>query len=218
MASHYFSQLPNIMIRNPLDDSPAVENYITTKNLFVRGKLRDDLKNSITYFQKYTIEEGERPQDVAQKFYGNLKYDWVVLLTAGITNARSEWPLTSKTLYDYALDKYGLQDLNAVKYYETTEVKDSMGRLILPAGLVVDSTFTIADPDNGNLTLNPVIGVTNYLDETRANEEKRNIRLLRRSYLSTFVSDMKTSLRYNKSSDYLNRDTKMTYNSETKGL
>ena len=218
MASHYFSQLPNIMIRNPLDDSPAVENYITTKNLFVRGKLRDDLKNSITYFQKYTIEEGERPQDVAQKFYGNLKYDWVVLLTAGITNARSEWPLTSKTLYDYALDKYGLQDLNAVKYYETTEVKDSMGRLILPAGLVVDSTFTIADPDNGNLTLNPVIGVTNYLDETRANEEKRNIRLLRRSYLSTFVSDMKTSLRYNKSSDYLNRATKMTYNSETKGL
>lgn len=218
MASHYFSQLPNITIRNPLDDSPAVENYITTKNLFVRGKLRDDLKDSITYFQKYTIVEGERPQDVAQKFYGNLKYDWVVLLTAGITNARSEWPLTSKTLYDYALDKYGLQDLNAVKYYETTEVKDSMGRLILPAGLVVDSTFTIADPDNGNLTLNPVIGVTNYLDETRANEEKRNIRLLRRSYLSTFVSDMKTSLRYNKSSDYINRDTKMTYNSETKGL
>jgi hypothetical protein len=218
MASHYFSQLPNITIRNPLDDSPAVENYITTKNLFVRGKLRDDLKDSITYFQKYTIVEGERPQDVAQKFYGSLKYDWVVLLTAGITNARSEWPLTSKTLYDYALDKYGLQDLNAVKYYETTEVKDSMGRLILPAGLVVDSTFTIADPDNGNLTLNPVIGVTNYLDETRANEEKRNIRLLRRSYLSTFVSDMKTSLRYNKSSDYINRDTKMTYNSETKGL
>jgi len=218
MASHYFSQLPNITIRNPLDDSPSVENYITTKNLFVRGKLRDDLKNSITYFQKYTIVEGERPQDVAQKFYGNLKYDWVVLLTAGITNARSEWPLTSKTLYDYALDKYGFQDLNAVKYYETTEVKDSMGRLILPAGLVVDSTFTIADPDNGNLTLNPVIGVTNYLDETRANEEKRNIRLLKRSYLSTFVSDMKTSLRYNKSSDYINRDTKMTYNSDTKGL
>lgn len=218
MASHYFSQLPNIMVRNPLDDSPAVENYITTKNLFVRGKLRDDLKNSLTYFQKYTIVEGERPQDVAQKIYGNLKYDWVVLLTAGITNARSEWPLVSKTLYEYALDKYGLQDLNAVKYYETTEVKDNMGRLILPAGLVVDSTFTIADPDNGNLTLNPVIGVTNYLDETRVNEEKRNIRLLKRSYLSTFVSDMKTSLRYNQSSDYINRDTKMTYNSETKGL
>ena len=218
MASHYFSQLPNIMVRNPLDDSPAVENYITTKNLFVRGKLRDDLKDSLTYFQKYTIVEGERPQDVAQKIYGNLKYDWVVLLTAGITNARSEWPLVSKTLYEYALDKYGLQDLNAVKYYETTEVKDNMGRLILPAGLVVDSTFTIADPDNGNLTLNPVIGVTNYLDETRVNEEKRNIRLLKRSYLSTFVSDMKTSLRYNQSSDYINRDTKMTYNSETKGL
>lgn len=217
MASHYFSQLPDIMIRNPLDDSPAVENYIKTKNLFVRGKLRDDVRDSVTYLQRYTIVEGERPQDVAQKIYGSLKYDWVVFLTAGITNARSQWPLTSKALYDYALDKYGLQDLNAVKYYETTEVKDSMGRLILPAGLVVDSTFTIADPDNGNLTLNPVIGVTNYLDETRANEEKRNITLLKKQYLTTFISDMKTSIRYTKSSNYIDRDTKMTYNPETKG-
>lgn len=218
MASHYFSQLPDIMIRNPLDDSPAVENYVKTKNLFVRGKLRDDIRDSVTYLQKYTIVEGEKPQDVAKKIYGSLKYDWVVFLTAGITNARSEWPLTSKALYDYALDKYGLNDLNAVKYYETTEVKDSQGRLILPAGLVVDSTFTIADPDNGNLTLNPVIGVTNYLDETRENEKKRNISLLKKQYLTTFISDMKTSIRYEKSSDYIDRDTKMTYNPETKGL
>ena len=72
MASHYFSQLPDIMVRNPLDDSPAVENYIKTKNLFVRGKLRDDIRDSVTYLQKYTIVEGERPQDVAQKIYGSL--------------------------------------------------------------------------------------------------------------------------------------------------
>lgn len=218
MAGHYFSQLPNLIVRNPLDNSPAVENYLQVKNLFVRGKLRDDAFASTTYLTKYTIREGDRPQDVAQAVYGNLKLDWVVLMTAGITNVRDEWPLSNKLLYDYALDKYGLQDLNAVKFYETTEVKDSMGRLIMPAGKVVDQGFTIQDPDNENLTLNPVIGVTNYLDETRNNENKRNISILRRQFLTQFMTDLKTSVRYNKSSDYIDRDTKRTYNQDTKGL
>lgn len=218
MAGHYFSQLPDLIVRNPLDNSPAVENYLQVKNLFVRGKLRDDAFASTTYLTKYTIREGDRPQDVAQAVYGNLKLDWVVLMTAGITNVRDEWPLSNKLLYDYALDKYGLQDLNAVKFYETTEVKDSMGRLIMPAGKVVDQGFTIQDPDNENLTLNPVIGVTNYLDETRNNENKRNISILRRQFLTQFMTDLKTSVRYQKSSDYINRDTKRTYNQDTKGL
>jgi len=218
MAGHYFSQLPDLIVRNPLDNSPAVENYLQVKNLFVRGKLRDDAFASTTYLTKYTIREGDRPQDVAQAVYGNLKLDWVVLMTAGITNVRYEWPLSNKLLYDYALDKYGLQDLNAVKFYETTEVKDSMGRLIMPAGKVVDQGFTIQDPDNENLTLNPVIGVTNYLDETRNNENKRNISILRRQFLTQFMTDLKTSVRYQKSSDYINRDTKRTYNQDTKGL
>lgn len=218
MAGHYFSQLPDLIVRNPLDNSPAVENYLQVKNLFVRGKLRDDAFASTTYLTKYTIREGDRPQDVAQAVYGNLKLDWVVLMTAGITNVRDEWPLSNKLLYDYALDKYGLQDLNAVKFYETTEVKDSMGRLIMPAGKVVDKGFTIQDPDNENLTLNPVIGVTNYLDETRSNENKRNISILRRQFLTQFMTDLKTSVRYQKSSEYINRDTKRTYNQDTKGL
>lgn len=218
MAGFYFSQLPNLIVRNPLDNSPAVENYLQVKNLFVRGKLRDDAFASTTYLTKYTIREGDRPQDVAQAVYGNLKLDWVVLMTAGITNVRDEWPLSNKLLYDYALDKYGLQDLNAVKFYETTEVKDSMGRLIMPAGKVVDKGFTIQDPDNENLTLNPVIGVTNYLDETRSNENKRNISILRRQFLTQFMTDLKTSVRYQKSSEYIDRDTKRTYNQDTKGL
>ena len=71
MAGHYFSQLPNIIVRNPLDNSPAVENYLQVKNLFVRGKLRDDAFASTTYLTKYTIREGDRPQDVAQAVYGN---------------------------------------------------------------------------------------------------------------------------------------------------
>ena len=214
----YFRELPNLEYQSFLSESRASDNYLLVKNLFRRVKLRDDLQNVFTVFNKYQIPDGSRPELVANELYGSEQYDWVVIVSAGITRVRDEWPLSNKQLYDYALEKYGLQDLNATKFYETTEVKDNMGRLIMPAGKVVDQGFTIQDPDNENLTLNPVIGVTNYLDETRNNENKRNISILRRQFLTQFMTDLKTSVRYNKSSDYIDRDTKRTYNQDTKGL
>ena len=60
-----------------------------------------------------------------------------MLITAGIVNVRDEWPLSDRDLYDYAERIYG-NDINATHHFETTEVKDNRGRLILPAGKVVD--------------------------------------------------------------------------------
>ena len=97
-----------------------------------------------------------------------------MLHTAGIVNVRDEWPLTSKEIYEYASIKYG-NDLNQIRHYETKEVKDSSGRLILPSGKVVDSGFTIPDPSSPTATLNPVSGVTNFEYETKLNEAKRSI-------------------------------------------
>ena len=59
--------------------------------------------------------------------YGNPEFDWIVLTVAGILNVRNEWPLSSKELYDFTVEKYGLTDINNVKHYETTEVKNSRG-------------------------------------------------------------------------------------------
>lgn len=217
MASFYFSHLPDIQYRNPLDTSNTSINYVTAKNLFTRAQIRDDIKNSVTYLKKYTITEGERPQDVAAKIYGSLEYDWIVLVTANITNVKTQWPMSNKVLYDYCVDKYGLDDLNATAFYETTEVKDANGKLFLPKGLKVDSNFTIRDPNNNTLTINPVLGISNYLVETRENERKRNIEILKPFYLTQFMMDMRDSLKYTQSSQYINRNTKMTFNSEIQG-
>ena len=71
--------------------------------------------------------------------------------------------------------------LNSVRFFETKEVKDSSGKLILPKGKVVDSNFTIPNPTNPSATLNPVVGISNFVYETRLNEEKRNINILRKN-------------------------------------
>jgi len=207
----YFRELPDLEYQSPFVDSNSSQNYVRAKNLFRRVKLRDDLKNVFTLFNKYQIPEGARPDTVAEEVYGKSEYDWVVLLTAGIVNVRDEWPLSNKDLYTYAEEVYG-NDLNAIHHYETTEVKDSNGRLILPAGKIVDSNFTIPKPNDYLATLNPVVGISNYVYQTRKNEANRTIYLLRTDYLQQYLNDMKKIMYYEKSSQYINKKLIRTEN------
>lgn len=210
MAKHYFRQLPDFKYKNPLTSSNQSDNYIIAKNLFLRAKVRDDVLADTTFLKSYIIKEGIRPMDVAEEWYGSPEYDWIVLTTANIINVKSDWPMSSKVLYDYTLNKYGVEDMNATAFYETTEIKDAQGRLILPAGKVVDKDFSIPHPDTHNISLNPVIGISNYLSETRENERKRNIKIMRPEYLGLFLQDMKEALEYSKSSQYENKTLKTT--------
>jgi hypothetical protein len=173
------------------------------KNIFRRVKLRDDLQNVFTIFNKYQIQEGARPDTVAEELYGSSQYDWVVLIGAGIINVRNEWPLSDRDIYRYSEELYG-NDLNAVHHYETTEVKDSNGRLILPAGKIVDSTFTIPDPNISIQTLNPVVGISNYEYEVRKNNKKRDIYVLKPAYLQQVINDTRKAMTYDRSSQYVN--------------
>ncbi len=200
----YFRELPNLDYQSPLSDKNSSLDYVRVKNLFRRVKLRDDLQNVFTLFNKYIVKDGARPDTVAEELYGASDLDWVVLITAGIVNIREQWPLSDKDLYNFALNKYGLANLNAVKYYVTTEVKDSNKRLVLPAGKVVDSSFTIPNPSNGLATLNPVTAVSNYEYEVDKNNKKRELYILKPEYLGLFLTDMRKIMFYDKSSQYVN--------------
>jgi hypothetical protein len=202
----YFRELPELDYQSFLSDSNSSQNYLRVKNLFRRNKLRDDLQNVFTIFDKYEIVEGARPDTarpdtIAEEFYGSAELDWVVIMTAGIMNVRDQWPLSNRDLYRYAVKKYGVENLNSPHHYETIEVKDAQGRLILPAGKVVDSNFTIPNPSNTKTNLNPVINVNNYGYETRKNQEKSSIYLLRPSYLQQFLNDMRNIMIYGRSSE-----------------
>ena len=207
----YFRELPDLRYPSFLPNKTSSLDYVEVKNIFRRAKLRDDLQNNFTIFNKYEISMGARPDTVAENLYGSSQFDWVVLTVAGIINVRNEWPLSDRDLYDYSLDKYG-ESLNSVKFFETTEVKDTSSRMILPKGKVVDSNFTIPKPGEPTATLNPVVGISNYEYETRLNEKKRNIFVLREEYLQEFLNDMREIMTYNKSSEYINSKTIQTEN------
>tara|TARA_R100000353_G_scaffold140527_1_gene100157 strand:+ start:30 stop:677 length:648 start_codon:yes stop_codon:yes gene_type:complete len=207
----YFRELPNLRYPSFLREKKSSLDYIEVKNVFRRIKLRDDLQSNFTIFNKYEIEEGMRPDTVAEELYGNPEFDWIVLTVAGILNVRNEWPLNNRDLYNYCLDKYD-DSLNSVRFFETKEVKNADGKLILPKGKVVDSDFTIPNPDNVSANLNPVVGISNYEYETRLNDEKRNIYVLREGYVQTFLNDIREIMTYDESSEFIDERTIQTEN------
>ena len=207
----YFRELPNLRYPSFLKEKKSSLDYIEVKNVFRRIKLRDDLQSNFTIFNRYEIEEGMRPDTVAEELYGNPEFDWIILTVAGILNVRNEWPLNNRDLYNYCLDKYD-DSLNSVRFFETKEVKNADGKLILPKGKVVDSDFTIPNPDNVSATLNPVVGISNYEYETRLNDEKRNIYVLREGYVQTFLNDIREIMTYDESSEFIDERTIQTEN------
>ena len=116
----YFRELPDLNYQSPIKTRQSSQAFVRVKNLFRRVKLRDDISNKnnlFTLFDKYQIPEGARPDTLAEDLYGSADLDWVVLITAGITNAIDQWPLSSKDLYRYVENKYGLTEINEIHHY-----------------------------------------------------------------------------------------------------
>ena len=152
----YFRQLPNIQTLNRTKNDVSIDETVIIKNLFRRAKIRDDIIDVVTAFEYYQVTENETPNQVAQKIYGNPELDWVILLTNNIINIQNEWPIDSNSFNNYLFDKYGSEEkLLEVRYYETSELRDSFGRVVLEQGLIVDQTFYDA-PEYRNVVTTPV--------------------------------------------------------------
>ena len=235
----YFRELPNIAYQSPLTHKNSSRDFIVIKNIFRRTKLYDFLEENVSLLDKFTIGDGDRPDMIAEELYGDPTLDYVVILVAGIINVNHEWPLQDYQVYDFALEKYGSEaEMNANHHYETFEIRDDKNRLILPPDLIVDvdfkidgtshkfpetkytlrsqSGYTLLDDKDefGVLTDNIARAVTNLEYEYNENEKKREIDVLNRGYIQTFVNDLRDVVRYDKSSSYIAKNLAATENTE----
>ena len=217
----YFEELPNISYVSLLPNQNRSDERIEVKNLFKRAKLRTDIDQSITAFDFYLIQDNESPDIVADKIYGNVELDWVILVTNNITSIRNQWPLSNNELYNYSLEKYiSEENMMATHHFETKEIKDKYGRILLEEKLIVDQnfSFTYTKDDNTVETVTPAQSVSNYAYEQRLNEDKRKIRILKPSLLSGFISDFRNIMSYDKSSSFISRSLISSYNPREAGV
>ena len=217
----YFRELPNISAVSQLPGKTRSDERILIKNFFKRAILRTDIDKAITAYDFRVIKEGERPDIIANKVYDDPELDWVVLITNNITNIRNQWPLSNNDLHNYMIEKYGSEAaLSDVHHYETIELRDEFNRTVLESGLEVDADFTFTyTPLNGTQqTISAAGPVSNYTYETLANDAKRVIRILKPEFLGALLSDMRSIMKYNTSSQFLDRSTKVTYNPKEFGV
>jgi hypothetical protein len=203
--SSYFQRVPDFNYVSRLPDS-KIGDYVRVKNLFKKGKLREDIFQNVAFFEKYKIVGDDRPDNVAFEVYDDSSLDWVILLSNNILNIQSEWPLPQTDFDRFVLDKYGDYNTlyNGVHHYETIEIKNTQGVTIVPAGLQVDSSYSVSYYDfftdlqvtTGNLAT----PITNYEYEEKVENDKRNIFILKSRYLNIVFDDMEEIMQYKKGS------------------
>jgi len=200
----FFSLTPNVLYdEKPISYPFSASDFVIAKNFFRRYKINDDLFSYAVLFKQYTINDGERPDTLAKKAYGNEFYDWVILLTNNMVNAQYDWPMSNytlnKTLESEFDDPYG-----TIRHYETYEIAQ------YPAGLHVDAQFYNSTHKinvngtyqikNGNEICRPVTIAEYYTEE---NEKKRKIYLLKPEYFRSFVDDFRKKNIYKRSNTFI---------------
>ena len=205
MANRYFRNIPDFEYVNRTKDGQFISNYTQVKNFFKKGKIREDLFQDLTVFEKYSIRGDDRPDNVANEIYGDPTLDWVVLLSNNIINIYNEWPLGQQAFESYVLDKYGtLAKLDEIHHYESNEVKDSSGVIIFPKGVRVSAAQSVSyfEPlSEESVTVNPISrAVTNFEYEQKVNDDKRRIFLIKPIYLGVVFDDLEEMMTYKEGS------------------
>ena len=176
----YFNEFPVI------DYNLSGENGNTKKvtDIFRRVKVRSKIANNLALFDKIDVPEGDNPEDIAYKAYGDADYFWVVTLVNNIVNRYYDWPLDQFSFQQYIKDKYTNPD--AIHHYEITQSSGKQsgeGPADYSHKLEVNSTHPGAQ------------SVSNRQYEEREQDKKRQIRVLSPQYLGAFEEEFTQLIR-----------------------
>jgi len=206
MANPYFRNLPEFDYVDRTRNDGSIGDYTRVKNLFKKGVLRQDIFQDLSFFTKYIVEGDDRPDNVADRVYGDPTLDWVVLMANNITNIQSEWPLSQADFNTFILDKYENETTlySGIHHYEANEVKTSRDVIVIPSGMRVGVGQSVSFYDDGlkqQVTKTDVASpITNYMHEDKINNDKRNIFILKPVYLNLVFDDLENIMEYKEGS------------------
>ena len=168
----YFKQFPIIIY----DNEGKNRNFTFCVNIMKRIALRAEAKTNILLFDRYEVNEGETPEMIAYKVYGDSTLHWTILLANEITDRFHEWPMGLNELNQFVADKYS--NINGVHHYE----------ILYTSG---DTTKTInIGTDKTNHAA--ATTVTNYEYELDRQDDLRKIRLIDSKHMPQFLDEFST--------------------------
>ena len=167
----YFDNFPTIPY-----DSELTGQFKDVKNLLRRVGVRAKVKSNASLFDTYDVKNGETPESIAFKLYGDAELHWVVMLLNDITDRYHDWPMSEAQFLQFVNEKYS--NVNAVHHYE---ISQSSGDTSVKINIGTDNT------DYPTAT-----AITNFEHEQEQQDIKRKIRLLDPSFIADFVEEFKS--------------------------
>ena len=171
----YFDRFPLMAYRikegDPLKLMPQI---------IKRVKLRATSKKGFLIFDKYNVKYGENPEDIATKLYGDPTLHWVILMVNDITARFYQWPMTQPQFAEFLTDKYGAGNEDGVHHYEITQAS---GRSTSQGPDDYSHKVEVNSDESG------ATAITNREYEQRIQDQKRQIRILDKRYVSQFIEE-----------------------------
>ena len=163
-----YTDPPAVSVSYPYKLTTKTKAYMMT-DLTRNIRFRRDVLSNVTVYDEYDIIDGETPEIIAEKIYGNSEYHWIIMLANDRYDYRNDFPLQTKDLEQYITDKYG-SDADATHHYENEQ------------GYVVDSDAPGA------------VSVSNRMYEENINESKRRIKIISPELVNTILKNFKELL------------------------
>ena len=192
----YFRNFPNIKYALSANKAGIVK-HINIKDYFNLLKVRDDIFREETMYSPYTIQNGQRPEQISQALYGDEQFYWIILQINEITDYYNQWPLSELELTEFVYEKYGgVPKASEIHHWQTLETYDQAPtpNLVLPGQLEVPSNFKFSYPaepgSNVTLTTQPY-SVSNFDYERDLNEKKSQINILDKKYIYDYEREVR---------------------------
>ena len=207
--SKFFSNLPNIYVG--VEGADEIIGYKKVKNIFRRVEVQEKLQKYSNEFESYFIREGERPDMIANEYFGDPELDWVILLANNIVDPYKDWPMDEFTLREAAMEKY--TNIDAVHHWETYPIKNGDIEVV-KGGIEVNETYRATDGNGNTLTKEQSIySVSNMEHETYLNEGKRLIAMPSTEMVDFFEDQFADLVDYEPSKEVDRKGDKKTKNS-----
>ena len=172
----YFESFPTIIY-----DANGDGTVKDVKNLLRRVGLRTLIKTNVLLFDTYEVKEGETPEMIAHKLYGDSNLHWIILMINEVTDRYHQWPMTVPQFLDFINDKYDNPD--GIHHYETTQTSGDTKVKIEVFNEVDDDAYTGLTP------------ITNREYEEDRQDKLRSIRLIDPKFIGQFVAEFQTLMK-----------------------
>lgn len=195
----YFNTLPKVITPDQ-NGTP-----ILMTNLLARAKLIDELKDNTMLFYSYIIKDGDTPEIIADKYYGDSYKYWIVLYSNNLLDPIWSWPMEYNQLMAYLDSKYAAEaeaanltpfeymQLTVYSYEKIIETTDKATEAVTTIYQKITeneynsltSTTTTYIPDGVNDAIlkisKRIVSIYDY--EFELNERKRQIKIMNIAYV-----------------------------------